>query len=170
VTVTIRRETADDRDAIRLVDEEAFGQRDEADLVDALRQSDAAAVSLVAELGGCIVGHILFSPVEIESAARPPRAAGLGPLAVLPEHQRQGIGSRLTRVGLQVCREEGCRAAVVLGNPAFYTRFGFSPAEGFGLRCTFDAPAEAFMAMELVPGSLAECCGLVRFRPEFDEC
>jgi len=131
-----------------------------------LAAAGAVLLSLVAEVDGAVVGHILFSPVTIETEASTKSAVGLAPMAVLPGHQRQGIGARLIERGLQELRRQGHTAVVVLGHPGYYPRFGFERASRFGLRCQFDCPDEAFMALELQPGALAEVRGLVRYRPE----
>jgi putative acetyltransferase len=116
------------------------------------------------------MGHILFTPVTIDQgggrAARL-RAMGLAPVAVLPEFQRQGIGSELVRRGLTACRDIGYEAVVVLGHPDFYPRFGFAPASTFGLKCEYSVPDPVFMAIELVPGALKGISGLVKYAPEF---
>lgn len=163
----VRDETPADRAHVRRVNEAAFGAPQEADLVDALRAEGVATVSLVAEEDGEIVGHILFSPVTVEGAGTPPLGLGLAPMAVIPSRQRQGIGSRLARAGLDRCRARGAGFVVVLGHPAYYPRFGFVPASRFGLRCEYDAPDEAFMAMELVERALEGLTGLVRYHPAF---
>jgi putative acetyltransferase len=164
--VMIRPEEPRDVDQIRVVNERAFGRLSEAALVDALR-GPYGTISLVAESGGRIVGHILFSFVRVEGAAASLITSGLAPMAVLPECQRQGIGSLLVRAGLDACRSAGHDAVVVLGHPEFYPRFGFVPADTKGLRCEYEAPREAFMALELRPAALAETRGVVRYRPEF---
>ncbi len=112
-----------------------------------------------------IVGHILFSPVSVEQAADNLRAAGLGPMAVVPEHQRRGIGSLLIRKGLEYCRRAGIQAVVVLGHPDYYPRFGFHRASEWGLRCKFDAPGEAFLTIELAPNALSGRAGMVGYHP-----
>ncbi len=124
-------------------------------------------ISLVAVEGTTIVGHILFTPVSLESPARAPRSLGLGPMAVSPELQRQGIGSRLVEAGLEACRSLGYEAVVVIGHPEFYPRFGFRPGNAFGLRSQFDVPDNVFMVTELTPGALARVGGLVRYVPQF---
>ena len=166
-TVIVRDETPADRAHVRRVNEAAFGAPQEADLVDALRAEDVATVSLVAEERGEIVGHILFSPVTLEGAGTRPLGLGLAPMAVIPSRQHQGIGSRLAQAGLDRCRALGACFVVVLGHPAYYPRFGFVPASRLGLRCEYDAPDEAFMAMELVEGALEGLAGLVRYHPTF---
>jgi putative acetyltransferase len=163
----IRVELEGDRQGVRQVNEAAFGQPAEADLVDALRSAGAAEVSLVAEADGQIVGHILFSPVGIDGVQESLKIAGLAPMAVLPAYQRRGIGSFLVKQGLEDCRTAGVQAVVVLGHPDYYPRFGFRRASTFGLRCEFDAPDEAFMALELTPNVLSGNGGEIRYHPAF---
>jgi putative acetyltransferase len=163
--VTVRAETPADLEAIREVNRRAFGQEDEARLVDALRDGGYARLSLVAEEGGRVVGHILFSDLPIVTPMGTLHALALAPLAVLPDQQRQGIGSRLVREGLQACAEAGHRVVVVLGHPDFYPRFGFSARLAERLQAPFSGPS--FMALELVPGALAGVSGQVRYPPPF---
>jgi len=165
--VTILQERPEDANAIRFVLEEAFGQSKEADLVDALRRRGAMALSLVALRENEVVGHIVFSPVTIESTESSFDAIGLGPMAVLPPYQRKGIGSQLVRIGLEQCRQAGHEIVVVLGYPDFYGRFGFVPTRHRGLHCEFDVPDEVFMVMELRQGASGERSGLVKYQPEF---
>ena len=126
MTPTIRPETATDHEAVRHAHRLAFGQDDEAGIVDALRNGGYVRVSLVADVEGRVVGHILFSDLPILTDKGTVRALSLAPMAVLPECQKRGIGSALVRKGLEVCRGGGHRIVVVLGHPDFYTRFGFS--------------------------------------------
>lgn len=163
----IRLELPDDELSIRDTNEQAFGTPTEARLVDRLRGSPDS-ISLVATIGDRVVGHILFTPITIEPAARV-RVAGLAPMAVRPENQRSGLGSQLVRAGLDHCRQHGYAAVVVVGHPEFYPRFGFMRAGAKGLRCEFPVPDEVFMAVELTTGALADVRGLVRYRPEFSE-
>jgi putative acetyltransferase len=165
--VQVRHERAGDEEAIRDVNDKAFGQSDESRIVDTVRAGGHAALSLVAVVDHRIVGHILFTPVEIERGASAHRAFGLGPMAVLPACQRQGIGSALVQSGLRECTRLGGGIVVVVGHPAFYRRFGFRRAVACGLRLDFEVPDEAFMVMELTPGSLAAVRGLVRYVPAF---
>ena len=164
----VRAERVGDEAAIRTVNEAAFGVPDEARLVDQLRAAGKVVASLVAEQGGAVVGHILFSPATIDGQGGPQPAAALAPMAVLPQLQGQGIGSRLVEAGLAACRDAGLARAVVLGHADYYPRFGFRPAHEFGLICPFEAPPEAFMALALRPGGLDGCAGQVRFASEFD--
>lgn len=163
----VRDETPSDRDAVRVVNERAFGGAAEADLVDALREGARPHVSLVAESEGRVVGHIFFSPVVIESVSGASEAFALGPMGVLPEVQRQGVGSELIRRGLEECRRLGHEVVFVLGHPEYYPRFGFAPAAAKGLRCEYPVPDEVFMVAELREGALAGRTGLVKYRPEF---
>ena len=125
----VRAERDDDRPAIRSVIASAFAQAahaagNEAQIVEALRDAGALTLSLVAEADGEIVGHVAFSPVRI--AARKGRYLGLGPVAVLPALQSGGIGAALIREGLRRICADGAAGCVVLGNPGYYRRFGFS--------------------------------------------
>jgi putative acetyltransferase len=143
-------------------------------MVDAVRRSRSAAISLVAQLAPDarrhepwpIVGHILLSPVTIDGEGEP-RGLGLAPIAVLPAHQRQGFGTQMIEVALRRARSLGYAYIVVLGHPQFYPRFGFTPASRFGLRYERRVPDEVFMALELVPGALQRVSGVVRYLPAF---
>ena len=167
--LTIRRETAEDIDAIRQVNEQAFGRKQEADLVEKLRCRMALTVSLVAVQQNQVVGHIAFSPVTITSAASSFPAITLAPLAVLPAYQRVGVGSELIRAGLEECRRLGHEVVVLAGHSEYYPRFGFVPARARGIGCEFEVPDEAWMLLELREGALAGRAGTVRFQPEFRE-
>jgi putative acetyltransferase len=164
--IIIRAETADDIPAVRRVNELAFGQPDEADLVDALRANARPHISLVAVSEGLVVGHIFFSPVTLVAEDSGPAILALAPMAVLPQSQQQGVGSHLVREGLKECQRIGCDMVVVLGHPEYYPRFGFVPASQKGLRCEYPVPDEVFMVAELKPNALSGR-GLVRYRPEF---
>jgi len=166
--IEIRTETPDDVQGIRVVNERAFGGLTEGKIVDLLRASNKALVSLVAVHQGRVVGHILFSPVSVEPAPDGFRGVGLGPMSVLPQYQNQGIGSRLVREGLEACRRGGYDFVVVLGHPAYYPRFGFSKAADHDLQSEYNA-ADAFMVMELRDGVLQRIKGLVKYAPEFRE-
>jgi putative acetyltransferase len=163
--VIVRLETPNDLPAIHSVNEAAFGQREEADLVDNLRSAGVVLVSLVAEVNTRIVGHILFSRMSVETADGSILAAALAPVAVLPEHQRRRIGERLIREGLNMLREQGEHIAIVVGHPDYYPRFGFSTEKAHCLESPF--PAEAFMAIELSPGALDGVQGKVRYPAAF---
>jgi putative acetyltransferase len=164
--IQLRTEHGGDQPAIAHVNQAAFGQDDESRIVQAIREAGHANISLVAATDSQIVGHILFTPIAVESASST-RVMGLAPLAVLPEWQRRGVGSSLVREGLTRCAQSGCDAVVVVGHPQYYPRFGFRPASAYGLRCEFPVADDVFMAIELVPGALGNCRGLVRYLPEF---
>jgi putative acetyltransferase len=150
---------------IRAVNEAAFGGSEEADLVDRLRADGNVLVSLVGELESAIVGHVLFSRMWIHTASGLVSAVALAPVAVLPEHQRIGVGRRLIEHGLDLLRVQGERIVIVVGHPSYYPRFGFSTAMAGLLEAPF--PREAFMALELVTGALAQVKGSVVYPPAF---
>jgi putative acetyltransferase len=163
--VIIRAERDEDRSAIRLVNEAAFGSPLEADLVDALRADRLVLVSLVAEVADRIVGHILFGRMSIETASGSVPAVALAPMAVLPEYQRRGVGSRLVQSGLDALRALGEQIVIVVGHSAYYPRFGFSSDSARSLESPF--PRDAFMALELEPGALDGVYGRVRYPEAF---
>ena len=167
--MTVRPERPGDAAAIRRVNEAAFGRAAEADLVDALRAHGRVSRSLVAERAGVILGHILFSPVRIDSGRTSTEAIGLAPMAVLPAHQRAGIGSLLVRTGLAECGRAGHGCVVVLGHPEFYPRFGFVRASRHGLAWEHSAPDEAFMVLPFREDAIAAGGGVVRYAPEFGQ-
>jgi putative acetyltransferase len=170
--ITIRAEKPEDIFAIQIVNERAFGRREEGDIVDRLREScppeySRAFISLVAEDGG-VVGAILFTPAVIEGPTQRIDGMQLAPLAVLPERQRQGIGSALTRRGLEILRERGCPFVVLVGHPQYYPRFGFERASAHGLTCPWDGvPDEAWMVCILDAAAMAGASGAVRVREEW---
>ena len=165
--VSIRREMSKDIDSIRHVNEQAFGQKEEAEIVDKLRNRGAVTLSLVAVQDDQVVGLILFSPVTIESESASFKAIALAPMAVLPAYQGKGIGSQLVRSGLEECQRLGHEIVVVLGHPDYYPRFGFVLANPKGVDCEFEVPEEVWMILELRQGALAGRSGKVKFQPEF---
>jgi putative acetyltransferase len=165
---TIRPERAADAAAVRAVTVAAFGQPAEADIVDRLRQHARIYLGLVAVDGRTIVGHILFTSVTLRSGPAPHTVMALAPMSVLPARQRGGVGSALMRAGLQACRAAGHHVVVVVGHPAFYSRFGFVHGRSLGLASHPPFPDEAFMVAELSPGALAGRRGVVVYGEEFD--
>ena len=143
----IRGEIEGDHDAVRNVVEAAFGQPYEADLVEALRSNGDDEIALVAAVDDVIVGYVMLSPMKT-----PSRCLGLAPVSVLPEWQSKGIGSALIREGLSRARDSGWLAVFVLGEPAYYERFGFRADLAAYFKSPFAGPY--FMAVELVPGGL----------------
>ena len=155
----IQDEEEADRSAIREVVTAAFGQSEEADLVDWLRADGDSVISLVAVDEGEIVGHVLFS--RMKSALR---ALGMAPVSVLPGRQGSGIGSQLVRAGLERAAEEGWQAVFVVGEPDFYRRFGFDPATAQGFSSPYSGPYLMAIALD---GVLAVATGRIEFAPAF---
>ena len=177
--VTIRQEQPDNIAAVRAINEVAFplhtrvereaGQSAEAGIVDSIRSSCPDVVSLVAVDAGRIVGHVFFSPVFVSTAGGAVQGMGLAPMAVIPERQRQGIGSRLVQAGIDAMRERGCPFVIVLGHPKYYPRFGFVPASQHGLSCQWaGVPDQAFMVLVLDEHTMSSVTGVARYRDEFD--
>jgi len=162
--VRIRPASPADEAAIDAVEREAFGRADEAGLVRRLRIEGAVLVESVAEDAGAVVGHVLFTRLSILRDGETVEAAALAPLAVASAARRRGVGAALARGGLEDCRRFGAQAVVVLGDPAYYGRFGFSAALARPLSAPFSGPA--FMALELVPGALGRG-GTVRYAAAF---
>jgi putative acetyltransferase len=161
--IDVREEEPSDLEAIRAVNNRAFGHDHEADIVDALRSNGASSLSLVATVDSLVAGHIMYSPVEIGPLA----GIGLGPVAVLPEYQRRGIGSALIETGNRQLEFAGCPFIVVLGHPTFYPRFGFRPAGTLGVSCEWDVPDDVFQILVLDPVRMAGVSGVARYRREF---
>jgi predicted N-acetyltransferase YhbS len=172
--VTIRRETEKDHEAVfelvRLAFENAeYGDHDEQFLVERLRRSQAFVpeLSLVAESRGRIVGHIMFSELVIETENVRVGSLTLAPVSVLPECQKRGIGSKLITKGLSEAKRLGYGSVLLVGHAHYYPRFGFRRASGWGIRAPFDVPDEAFMAVELEEGALANAEGTMILPAEF---
>jgi len=166
VEFPIRPEAGGDREAIRQVHQAAFGGNAEANLVDALRDGGFVEVSLVAETEGRVIAHILFSRVEIITKVGTVDALSLAPMAVMPEHQRKGIGTRLVWKGIAACARLSHRIALVLGHPKFYDEFAFSADLARPLKSPFGG-GESWMALQLWPNSLKGVEGRVEFSPPF---
>jgi len=167
--INIRLEKPEDVQQVRSIHERAFRQPTEADAVDRLRLTCPEALSVVAEDDGRIVGHILFTPVVIESPKRKVEGMGLAPMAVLPKCQRQGIGSKLVEHCLKILRERGCPFVIVLGHPEYYPRFGFVPASTYNLTSQWkNVPDESFMILVFDEEILQGVSGVARYRDEFN--
>ena len=164
----IRSEQSTDAKPIRKVICASFPTPAEADLVEALRSNGNLALSLVAIENAQVIGHIGFSRVSIQGFSHDGSITGVGlaPLAVNPSHQKRGIGGQLIRAGFDACRESQFDFVVVLGEPVYYHRFGFTTASGLGLKNEYGVDAE-FMALELTENCLASAGGIVQYSSEF---
>lgn len=149
--MVIRPAAPEDGEAIRAVVAAAFGQPDEAELVDRLRADGDVLVELVAEEDDALVGHILFSPLATDTGAR---FAALAPLSVSPARQNDGVGMMLMQVGHALCRAAGVEAVIVLGHPAYYPRADYSAEAARTVKAPFKGPS--FMGLALKPGALDE--------------
>jgi putative acetyltransferase len=166
-SMEIRPCTAGDADAVYEVHRRAFdGRTDEPRIVQRLHDADEAVVSLVAVENDRIVGHVLFSPVSVADRDENVELVGLAPVGVLPENQNEGVGSSLIERGFVACRDAGADAVVVLGDPGYYSRFGFERASEYGLGNEYGAD-EAFMVTPLREGALDDVNGVVTYHPEF---
>lgn len=168
-SISIRPEVARDRARVFRINAAAFPTAAEADLVDRLRDAVDEKVSLVAEIAGEVVGHILFTPVTLRDGSSLHQAVGLAPMAVQPEYQRQGIGSQLVIAGLTACTERGDSLVFVVGHPEFYPRFGFEPAAPRGFHYIDEGFDAYLFVAELQEGALEGKGGWVEYHPEFDK-
>lgn len=169
--ITIRKEENHDRKLVSLIYKAAFGQASEADLVETLHKSCPERLALVAEEQGQLVGHILFTPATITTTASGEKITGMGlaPIAVTPDLQGQGIGSRLVTAGLDLLQEQHCPFVIVLGHPRYYPRFGFIPAAQHNVSCQWpDVPVEAFMILILDVEIMRGVSGIASYRKEFN--
>ena len=169
VEVVIRQEKPQDYQQMFDVNARAFETDAEANLVEALRSRVEPMISLVATLAERVVGHTLFTPVKAQSAPDQAVTMALGPVAVEPDLQNKGIGSKLVRAGIAENRVLGVEAIFVLGHPNFYPRFGFQPAAQFGLWYAKEELEPYFMVLELRHQALASLSGFAEYRPEFNE-
>ncbi len=168
--VEIRSEQTEDIPLIYEVNKAAFGRPAEADLVDVIRSACSDVLSLVAVADEQVVGHILFSPVVVSDTTRWVKGMGLAPMVVLPEFQRQGIGSRLVETGMRILGVRNCPFVIVLGHTEYYPRFGFVPASRHGLGCQWEGvPDEAFMVLVLNKETMSGLSGVAKYRDAFNE-
>ena len=162
--IEIREERSDDVPAVRDLNRRAFWQDQESNIVDALRANGAALLSLVATLNGQVVGHIMYSPLSIDGKFE---GAALGPMAVLPQCQREGIGTKLIEAGNRKLKDDGCPFIIVVGHADYYPRFGFKPASEHGIKCEWDVPDNVFMLLVIDEAKMAGVAGLAKYMPEF---
>lgn len=155
--IRVRAEVAGDFNAIDVVNLSAFQGEAEAQLVGDLRNSAGFIpdLSLVAELNGRVVGHVVLSKVQLKSGAGSKEILALGPMSVVPSQSHRGIGSELIDAAVARARPLCYAAIVVAGHPEYYKRFGFRPAADWGVTCNLDIPQDALLAMELTEGALA---------------
>ncbi len=160
MTLLIRAERPEDRDAIFALHAAAFPADDEARLVDALRDEDSLRISLVATMDDQIVGHIGLSVMQV-----PARTLGLAPVSTLPAHQRKGIAAALINQAISQAKAEDGQASCVLGDPAYYGRFGFDVARADGFDCPYQGPAFAVLPLT---GGWPQADGPAAYAPAFD--
>ena len=171
MNINIRQESGEDLVRIKEINDRAFEQEDESCLVDKLRKKDQfiPELSLVAETDKTVIGHILFYPVKINSAHQKHTTLSLGPMSVLPEYQKKGIGGKLINEGLKLAKDIGFRSVIVVGHPEYYPKFGFSKASKWSIKVPFEVPDEVFMALEVVEGELKDKSGIIEYPTEFME-
>lgn len=176
-TTTIRKEKSFDHNWVVELTEKAFesleiSDHNEGKLVDKLRKAPTfiEELSLVAELNGQVVGHILFTPIIIDNGVQQFQSLVLAPVSVLPEFQKMGIGGQLILAGHQKAVELGFQSVILIGHPEYYPRFGYKPASTWGIKTHYELPSDdVFMAVELTEGGLTGVSGMVVFPPEFGE-
>jgi len=176
-TLSIRKENPFDHNWVIELTEKAFetleiSDHNEGKLVDKLRKAPTFVeeLSMVAELNGQVVGHILFTPIVIDNGSQQFQSLILAPVSVLPKYQKMGIGGQLIRAGHQKAKELGFQSAILLGHPEYYPRFGYKPASSFGIKTRIPLPSDdVFMAVEITEGGLKGVSGMVVFPAEFSQ-
>lgn len=171
MNIQIRPEHKNDISAISMLNDMAFGQEAEGNLIVKLRKNKnfIKDLSLVACMGNEIIGHILFSKIVIKNDTEEFESLALAPMAVIPEFQGLGIGSQLINKGLQKATKLGYKSIIVLGHENYYPRFNFTPASQFQITCPFEVPDASFMAIELQKGNLDSVSGCVVYPKEFND-
>jgi putative acetyltransferase len=164
VLIEIREERSDDVAAVREVNRRAFGQDQESNIVDALRTNGGALLSLVGTVNGQVAEHIMYSPLTV---AENVHGVALGPMAVVPEYQRRGIGTKLIEAGNRKIKDAGYPFIIVVGHAEYYPRFGFRSASEYGIKCEWDVPDEVFMLLVLNEAKMQGASGLAKYRHEF---
>jgi predicted N-acetyltransferase YhbS len=171
MNIIIRKELKEDNARTKEINDQAFKQENEGILINKLRDKNhfIPELSLVAETDEMVVGHIFFYPVKINSAYQKHPTLSLGPMSVLPEYQKRGIGGKLINEGLKLAEELGFRSVIVLGHPKYYPKFGFTKASKWSIKTPFEVPDEVFMALEIVEGELQDKSGIIEYPAEFME-
>ena len=168
--IEIRSETQSDYEAVRELNKLAFGQNIEGEIVDKIRSACGEILSLVAVRKGAVVGHIMFSPLTVSCNDKEIRGMGLGPMAVLPQYQNQGIGTLLVNEGIRILNEKKTPFIVVLGHAEYYPRFGFKTASNYGLVPQWEGvPDDVFMVLFLDKSFENHVRGVVNYRHEFSD-
>ncbi|EJL73587.1 GNAT family N-acetyltransferase [Chryseobacterium populi] len=173
--MTIRQEENQGRQKVFHLIEEAFRDMDHSDhqeqfLVERLRKSEAfiPELSIVAEIGDKIVGHILFTKITIENGSESFDSLALAPVSVKPDFQNKGIGSQLIIFGHLIAKELGHHSVILVGHENYYPKFGYKKCSNFGISFPFDIPEENGMAIELVENGLKNIHGIVKYPKEFE--
>lgn len=172
MNLTIRQEDKADYKKIYELNLLAFEEKEEAVLVDLLRENDEfiPQLSLVALLNNEIVGHILFTIIKIiDDNENEHESLALAPMAVLPKYQKKGIGGKLINNGLSIATNLNFKSVIVLGHEHYYPKFGFVPTSKWNIKPPFEVPTNAFMGIELVNNSLDNVSGIVKYPKEFEE-
>jgi putative acetyltransferase len=163
--IKIREEKAEDYNVVRVINDKSFGQPDEGRIVDKIREACEEIISLVAVENEKIVGHIFFSPAEINHKGKTIKGMGLAPMAVHTEYQNKSIGSLLVKKGIKKIKISGCPFIIVLGHEKYYPRFGFETASKYGIKPQWEGvPDEAFMIMILDKETMAGVSGVATYR------
>ncbi len=172
--VSVRTEQPQDYSEVSDLIQKAFesdphSDHIEAQLVEALRKPEnfIPELSIVAEVDGKVVGHVLLTPVKIKNKDNEWDSLALAPISVLPVYQNQGIGSQLIKEAHSRARKIGYKSIVLIGHENYYLKFGYLRAEKYGIRFPFDVPAENAFAIELTEGALNEVNGTVVYPSEF---
>lgn len=168
--IKIRKEEKKDYNQVYEINRLAFKQENESKLIEKIRKGEnfIPELSLVADKNNEIVGHILFSKIKIIGVSTFESLA-LAPMAVIPQLQKQGIGGKLIKTGLEKAKKLGFNSVIVLGYKDFYPKFGFQKASKWSIKCPFNVPDEAFMAIELTHKALENKGGIVKYPEEFME-
>ncbi|CEH30793.1 GCN5 family acetyltransferase [Aneurinibacillus migulanus] len=175
--ILIRQELTEEYNTTEEVIKKAFLNEEYSDkkehlLVNRIRKSDAfiPELSLVAiDQDDEIVGHILLSKITIVDDDKAVDSLALAPVAVVPEHQKKGIGSQLIHTALKKAKEVGHHSVIVLGHKDYYPKFGFKQASLWNIQAPFEVPDEVFMALELTENSLESVQGVVYYSKAFSE-
>lgn len=174
--VHIRQEISDDYQHVRALVKAAFADLTYSDqtehfLVERLRNAPTfiPELSLVAEVDGQVVGHILLTRILIQGDRMQTPSLALAPVSVHPDFQGQGIGGALIRTSHEIAQQQGYHSIILLGHEDYYPRFGYQPTADFGIQLPFEAPPQNCMLIELQPGCLDKVSGVVEYPPEFME-